>query len=270
MVKLASIMVIAVAALSATDSVSAAGLKCRRRLAARHEGNCKKRVTSTAAVFPTATPEPPSYVELPKVVPTPALPAPKPVDSPKPISTPKPEPAKFVSVPTVPKPKPEPTPTPIPKPEPKPVPKGSFQDDCLATHNRLRAQDGKGALVWSAKAAAHAQNWANTLAASGKFDLEHSGGPFGENLFASSTSGDENQACGPAVQSWYDEKSLMPKSGLIGDGDFHAYGHYSQVVWGTTKELGCALGVNDGTGQKLSFVVCEYFPAGNFVGQPIP
>ncbi|TPX70166.1 hypothetical protein SpCBS45565_g01985 [Spizellomyces sp. 'palustris'] len=254
MVKLASILVIAVAALSATDSVSAAGLKCRRRLAARHEGaaNCKKRVTSTPAVYPTATPEPPSYVELPKVVPAPALPAPKP------ISTPKPEPAKYVAVP---KPKPTPTPTPKPEPESKPVPKGSFQDDCLATHNRLRAQDGKGSLVWSAKAAAHAQNWANQLASTGQLDLEHSGGPFGENLFGSSTSGDGNQACGPAVQTWYDEKNKLPSSGLIGDGNFLDYGHYSQLVWGSTRELGCALGVKQKSGEKLSFVVCEYFPA---------
>ena len=43
--------------------------------------------------------------------------------------------------------------------------------------------------------------------------------------------------------------------------NFGQSGHFSQVMWGTTKAVGCAYDPAIGT-------VCNYFPPGNFPGQP--
>jgi hypothetical protein len=49
-------------------------------------------------------------------------------------------------------------------------------------------------------------------------------------------------------------------------------GHYTQMVWNTTKEVGCAIakstvgGESRGTrtGELWSYLVCRYKPAGNY------
>jgi pathogenesis-related protein 1 len=41
-------------------------------------------------------------------------------------------------------------------------------------------------------------------------------------------------------------------------------GHYTQLVWQSTREVGCAMAV---CGDKAQIWVCTYHPAGNFVGQ---
>jgi pathogenesis-related protein 1 len=43
-----------------------------------------------------------------------------------------------------------------------------------------------------------------------------------------------------------------------------ACGHYTQIVWRTTREVGCALRVCSAKDQVW---VCQYQPAGNYLGQ---
>ena len=42
-------------------------------------------------------------------------------------------------------------------------------------------------------------------------------------------------------------------------------GHYSQVIWPTTTELGCALAHN----KARDYLVCRYSPPGNHFGRPV-
>ena len=42
-------------------------------------------------------------------------------------------------------------------------------------------------------------------------------------------------------------------------GEWHDVAHYTQIVWPTTKEIGCALASNVTT----DYLVCRYAPTGN-------
>ena len=70
------------------------------------------------------------------------------------------------------------------------------------------------------------------------------------------------------VQKWYDEVSKpgyrgYPESFRFSSGT----GHYTQVVWADTEELGCGMVYfRDGRGYKR-VVICNYAVAGNMRGR---
>jgi len=137
----------------------------------------------------------------------------------------------------------------------------SFRNESLEAHNQKRRMHHVADLVLDPELNELAQNYAENLAMSNK--LEHSKSKFknqfkGENLYAGG---------GPingkkAVDLWYEE---------IKDYDFTnpknkrgTVGHFTQLVWKGSKQLGLGLAKSaDGT----NYVVANYFPAGNFVGQ---
>jgi uncharacterized protein YkwD len=122
-------------------------------------------------------------------------------------------------------------------------------------HNRLRARHCAPPLAWSTKLAASAQQWAGTLRAHG-CAMQHSGGPHGENL-AGGTAGLLDEAA--VVNMWYDEsRHYNFKNG----GFSMKTGHFTQVVWRTTTQLGCAVARCPG----IDVWVCQYDPPGNVQG----
>ncbi|GLT72515.1 hypothetical protein SLA2020_444420 [Shorea laevis] len=131
------------------------------------------------------------------------------------------------------------------------------QQDYLKAHNDARAAVGVAALTWDDKVAAYAQNYANKHI--GDCNLVHSGGPYGENLAAST--GDLSGTA--AVKLWVDEKAdYNYNSNSCAAGK--VCGHYTQVVWRNSVRLGCAkVRCNNGG----TFIGCNYDPPGNFNGQ---
>ena len=126
----------------------------------------------------------------------------------------------------------------------------------LDAHNRLRAQHCAPPLAWSQKVAASAQKWADTLRDRG-CQFAHSGGVYGENL-AAGTQGIMDAAA--VVGMWYDEvKHFNFRRG----GFSMKTGHFTQVVWRSTKTLGCGRVQCNG----LDLWVCQYDPPGNVEGQ---
>jgi len=132
------------------------------------------------------------------------------------------------------------------------------QQQFLSPHNDARAQVGVEALVWDDTVAAYAQNYANQRI--GDCALKHSGGQYGENLFKGIGITDP---IGSAVKSWVNEKQdYHYSSNTCAEGK--VCGHYTQVVWRDSKRLGCAQAqCNNG----WTFVICNYDPPGNYVGQ---
>ncbi|KAJ5670785.1 uncharacterized protein N7477_006148 [Penicillium maclennaniae] len=151
-----------------------------------------------------------------------------------------------------------------------------FKKTVLQVSNDYRHTHDAEPLVWNETLTEYAQKWAKACV------WRHSHGPYGENLafgYGNATA---------AIDAWGDEGKLY---------DFHKptgftekTGHFTQLVWKSTAEVGCAA-VNCGyTYDKARrdtedefqldaraedsapraqgwYVVCEYTPAGNVVGE---
>jgi uncharacterized protein YkwD len=123
------------------------------------------------------------------------------------------------SAPQAPAPPPPPQ-APAPAPAPPPAPPASQEiQDCLNAHNNARNAKGVSNLVWNSQLAADSVAYSARLY--GQKSLTHSGGPYGENLY--STSGTGN--CVKAVAAWMAEEADYLRLGpTITSTNFHAIG----------------------------------------------
>jgi uncharacterized protein YkwD len=138
-----------------------------------------------------------------------------------------------------------------------------FANSILVVHNSERSDVKVPPLVWSDELAAEAKTWAEHLAATGELvhsSYEERHGE-GENFAWMSP---------PAYTGW---ASLVQMS-WVAEKDYYqgksatppATGtttHYTQMVWNTTKAVGCGTASGGGKG----ILVCRYSPAGNIDGQ---
>jgi len=127
------------------------------------------------------------------------------------------------------------------------------RDAILGLHNGYRAQHCAPAVTWSAELAASAQAWAD------KCWITHdkSRGRVGENL---AWGGDRSGSS--AVEAWYKEVDIYNygKPGFAS-----STGHFTQVIWKNTKQIGC--GVSKCYLGTVRLWVCRYSPQGNWAGQ---
>ena len=126
----------------------------------------------------------------------------------------------------------------------------------VAAHNAVRANYCAAPLTWSPKIAAVAQRWADHLAAS-NCGFFHSQTDYGENLAAGTIGYVDAKG---AVEMWADEAKLYD---FKHQGFSMQTGHFTQVVWKGTREVGC--GSSQCNGNQIW--VCNYDPAGNVEGQ---
>ncbi len=138
----------------------------------------------------------------------------------------------------------------------------SFAQALLAEHNRARDEAGVPRLRWSVKLAGEAQGWAEQLARAGS--LEHSSQTgVGENLWMGSAGYYRPEAMVGAFvnEKRYFQPGQFPR--VSRTGNWEDVGHYTQVVWRDTREVGCAIARNG----RDDFLVCRYWPAGNWMGE---
>ncbi|KAJ0178791.1 hypothetical protein K1T71_005566 [Dendrolimus kikuchii] len=151
-------------------------------------------------------------------------------------------------------------------------------------HNYRRVQLAKGAvagqppatqmkfMVWDNELAAKAASWAvkdveghNPNRAVGRFKT-------GENIYWYSTT-NKNVAFNPdeALDSWFAEHKNYVYSPVQENDVQRAQNnqilHYTQMVWSDSVYVGCAIARKyEGIWNKFK-VVCNYGPAGNYIGQ---
>ncbi|GIL78086.1 hypothetical protein Vretifemale_7519, partial [Volvox reticuliferus] len=163
-----------------------------------------------------------------------------------------------------------PSPLPSLRPPPPSTKVGGCMDPdaALDLHNQYRAYHSTPALAWDNTLATHAQAWAETLAAGG-CGLKHEGLPDeGENLFAASSFDTVDLNCTWAVEAWYDEVSEYSfTSTPYRDNRGKGIGHFTQVVWVDTTNVGCGAAESTTSSGNACYVVsCRYAPPGNYVG----
>lgn len=159
------------------------------------------------------------------------------------------------------------------------------RDQLLADHNQVRSTVNPTAanmtrLVWDPALATVAQNWANQCrwahnpnAAADYAALSSNGGGAGENIFVTTAPRAIALAgANSGVTLWGNERvnyNYATNSCAAGQD----CGHYTQMVWARTVRVGCAIrqcasmvGL-PATFANAQFLVCNYNPAGNFIGQ---
>ncbi|RZC57900.1 hypothetical protein C5167_005190 [Papaver somniferum] len=129
----------------------------------------------------------------------------------------------------------------------------------LAYQNAPRAAVGCAPLKWSEELA----NFAASYAEQRRSDcaLIHSDGPLGENLF---WGGGYGWTPAQAVKAWVDEGQYYDHS-TNSCAPGQECGHYTQIVSARTTSVGCAMLQCDG--DLGEFIICNYAPAGNYVGE---
>ena len=165
-----------------------------------------------------------------------------------------------------------------------------------AAHNAVRAMvqtmPALPPMTWSPTLAAYAQEWADMLAMTScstphhrtnPTDPSNPKSPLGENLAAFGSSGPLGSTAQQATNGWAAEVSCWTYGSISAPGfgggtekcDATCYmnmhsdgcGHYTQVVWRKSTQLGCGVATCKSGGFQTDIWICNYGPAGNIVGQ---
>ena len=138
----------------------------------------------------------------------------------------------------------------------------TLQAVMLRVHNLARQDVRAAPLVWNEALAAEALGWARQLAREGR--MRHSGrAGHGENLWVGTR---DAYSHSEMAQLWVDEKRHFvnrPTPDFSTTGNFADVGHYTQIIWPDTTQLGCAIASD----REFDYLVCRYTAPGNVMGQ---
>ncbi|KAI1614441.1 CAP domain-containing protein [Exophiala viscosa] len=130
-----------------------------------------------------------------------------------------------------------------------------FRTSILNSTNFYRYEHSASYIYWNTSLAQYAQSYSE------KCVWEHSHGPYGENLARGYANVTE------AVEAWGNERSMYDFNSTDPTGFTEATGHFTQLVWKSTQATGCGwTNCNGKNGLEGVFLVCEYYPPGNIVG----
>ena len=143
----------------------------------------------------------------------------------------------------------------------------SFYNELILKHNILRAKHNSPSLTRLDDLAELAKVTLDGCIAAGT--LVHSGTSYngqwmGQNLHLSSYP----PTADSVLNGWYtkEEKNYDYDTGKSANGG--VVGHFTQVVWKSSKQIGCAVKTGAwGNYANSYYVCCNYFPGGNWVGE---
>jgi hypothetical protein len=145
--------------------------------------------------------------------------------------------------------------------------RGGIAEQILGLHNAARDDAKLPHLAWSADLAKAADPWARKLARDGK--LKHSEWKdregTGENLWIGTAGyfGPEDMIGGFVSEKKDFRPGTFPE--VSKTGNWLDVGHYTQIIWPSTTQVGCAIARAKGN----DVLVCRYAPAGNYFGDKV-
>ncbi|KYN39541.1 Venom allergen 3 [Trachymyrmex septentrionalis] len=155
-------------------------------------------------------------------------------------------------------------------------------DTILTVHNKLRQKVASGKeyrgnpgpqpkavsmpkLSWNKELANIGQRWANQCIYNHDACRDIDKFQVGQNIAQSYSSKENNSTIQNFIEDvWYDEVKNFDANKV--DQPFEMQvetGHYTQIVWATTTEIGCGFIKYKDTAWHRSCMVCNYGPAGN-------
>ena len=144
-------------------------------------------------------------------------------------------------------------------------PQVSIDERLLIAQNQARSDLGLEPLSWDPALAQSAQRWADYLASTGRFEHapENHRNPEGENLWAGTKGyfGPEDMVGAWVREKRYFRPGLFPNNSTTGR--MEDVGHYTQLVWRATTQVGCA----EAASTSEDILVCRYAEAGNYIGE---
>jgi len=153
----------------------------------------------------------------------------------------------------------------LPNPNwPAPADRGDalLRNTVLSAHNEARGRFGVPALAWSDPLAAEAMAHAQYMARTGIYGHDRTPGRrkrAGENLWRGQRGvfGYDVMVGVMVEEARHFQPGVFPN--VSRTGDWSQVAHYTQIVWPTTTEVGCALASSATT----DYFVCRYAPTGN-------
>lgn len=137
----------------------------------------------------------------------------------------------------------------------------------VGAHNRERAALGSPRMLWSPTLAAAAAAYANALAATDRWGHSPARDRVGqgENLWMGTRGAFTPEQM---VGDWASERRMFRPGtfpNVSRTGSWHDVGHYTQIVWPETREVGCAIR----SSARFDYLVCRYAVPGNVLGRQI-
>lgn len=143
------------------------------------------------------------------------------------------------------------------------APSDGIEARLLAAHNAERARVGTRPLIWDERLEAGSRAWANELIASGRFEHDPALHGDGENLWTGW--GGRSWSPEEMVAEWAVKKRNFVRGvfpNVSRTGNWVDVGHYTQLIWGGTTHVGCAVAARD----DRTVLACRYSPPGNIDG----
>ncbi|XP_026484738.1 peptidase inhibitor 16-like isoform X1 [Vanessa tameamea] len=136
-----------------------------------------------------------------------------------------------------------------------------FENEALEIHNEYRREHGVPPLVLNKDICKISQKWAEELAKNDKMAYSVNQ-TYGESVYCGwSPDSNTKIKAKDCVDRWYNE---INDFSFGKEPDVLNCGHFTQIVWRSTKELG--IGNAKSKSGKL-YVVANYYPPGNYAGQ---
>uniref|UniRef100_A0AB38ZEW3 Venom CRiSP 1 n=1 Tax=Oncocephalus sp. TaxID=2944721 RepID=A0AB38ZEW3_9HEMI len=124
-------------------------------------------------------------------------------------------------------------------------------------------------LTWDSYAEKQAFSWASGCVFEHNSPKDINNNPMGQNLYMKMSTLREDvnatfyEWTDSMVEGWYNEVRQY----RFGSGFSPATGHYTQLAWAKTAKLGCGYSYYVQNNWNAGYLVCNYDPAGNYIGE---